>query len=131
MCQHRDPEDAHEFLRELFSEAPRLNALAQGLDTPILRCSVCGSERLAFPEDFTQLGLALRHENHGRVASVQTALDIFLEPEIMTADFRWFVTMQLAQVHGKDQLMNTTLQQNQTFCVSNSNGGVTTLPQER
>ena len=85
----RDPEDAHEFLRALFSEAPRLNALAQGLDTPILRCSVCGSERLAFPEDFTQLGLALRHENHGRVDSVQTALDIFLEPEIMPADFLW------------------------------------------
>ena len=63
---HRDPEDAHEFLRALFSEGPRLNALAQVLDTPILRCSVCGSERLAAPELFTQLGLALRHEDHAQ-----------------------------------------------------------------
>ena len=86
---HRDPEDAHEFIRALFSEAPRLNALAQGLDTPILRCSVCGSERLAAPEWFTQLTLALRHEDHARSDSVQTALDTFPEPEIMPTDFRW------------------------------------------
>ena len=50
---------------------------------------MCGSERLAFPEEFTQLSLALRHENHARSDSVQTALDTFLEPEIMSDEFRW------------------------------------------
>ena len=92
---------------------------------------MCGSERLAFPEDFTQLGLALRHENHGRVDSVQTALDIFLEPEIMPADFRWVCDNADCPSPRQRPTLTHNLQQNQTFCVSNSNGGVTTLPQER
>ena len=107
---HRDPEDAHEFLRALFSEAPRLNALAQGLDTPILRCSVCGSERLAAPEWFTQLGLALRHEDHARSDTVQTALDTFLEPEIMPAEFRWVCDNAACPSPRQRPTKNTTLQ---------------------
>jgi len=85
-------EDAHEFLQALLEaeHAPRLHALCQGLDTPVLRCRDCGWSRDAAPELFTWLALPLLDKKAARLDSVQRALDTFLEPEDLNdPDYEW------------------------------------------
>lgn len=89
---HRNQEDANEFLQALMTEAdaPRLHRICQGLDTPILRCRYCHSERRSAPEWFNWLSLPLVHDGVNLHMTVQEALNAYFEPELLTdTDFRY------------------------------------------
>ena len=86
-------QDAQEFLQAMLERehAPRLHALFQGVDAPLLRCRDCGHSRPV--EDriyFTCLPLSLLDATGTPIASAQRALDAFLTPEeLQDPDYHW------------------------------------------
>ena len=72
------------FLQNLLNadETPNLFRACEGLDSPILRCRVCASERATEPEGFSWLNLHLLRENQVH-QSLQEALNAYFEPELL------------------------------------------------
>ena len=81
---HGNQEDTNEFLQNVLNidEAPHLFRACEGLDSPLLRCRLCASERATTPEWFNWLNLPLLRGDQVH-QSMQQAVDAYFEPELL------------------------------------------------